>query len=105
VNYGFELTSGLVLPAVLVLLIVPNFALIALLVVALAAAMAVVALAGLVIASPYLLVRSLQRQLAARHRSTVRTVPTAGAVPRPARMLPRSRVVALEHPTPARVSS
>jgi uncharacterized protein (DUF58 family) len=104
VNYGFELTSGLVLPTMLVLLIVPNFALIAVLVIALAAVAAVVALAGAVIASPYLLARSVQRRLAARRPSTVRPVPSTVA-PHPVRMLPRSRVIALEHPTPGQVSS
>ena len=104
-NYGFELTSGLVLPTVLVLLIVPNFALIAVLVIALAAVAAVVALAGAVIASPYLIVRSIQRRVAARQPSTERSVPSEDFVRGPAVMLPRSRVAALEHPTPAGVSS
>ena len=69
-KYGFEWTPGLVLlGAVLVLPLVPSFALIGLLVVALAAVAALVALAGAVLAMPYLLVGSLYRRLAERHQS------------------------------------
>ena len=51
---------------VLILLLVPPFALIGLVVVALAAVAALVALAGAMLASPYLLVRTLRRRLAER---------------------------------------
>jgi hypothetical protein len=80
-TYGLEWIPGVgVLGAVLVLLIVPSFALIGLLVVALAAVAAVVALAGAIIASPYLLVRTVRRHLAERRQSTKRPVPIATAV-------------------------
>jgi Flp pilus assembly protein protease CpaA len=65
---------------VLVLPLVPSFALIGLVVVALAAVAALVALAGAVLAMPYLLVRSLRRRLAERHQSTEGSVPMATAI-------------------------
>jgi hypothetical protein len=75
VKYGFEWAPGLVfLGTVLVLLIVPPFALIGLVVVALAAVAALVA-------TPYLLVRTLRRRLAERHRSTEDSVPMATTIP------------------------
>jgi membrane protein implicated in regulation of membrane protease activity len=70
-KYGFEWTPGLVLLAmVIVLPLVPPFALIAVAALALAAVAALVALAGAVLASPYLLVRYLHRRLAEPRRST-----------------------------------
>ena len=69
--YGFEWKPGVfLLGMVVVLPLVPSFALIGLVVVALAAVAALVALTGAVLAMPYLLVRSLRRRLAERHRST-----------------------------------
>jgi hypothetical protein len=66
-SYGFEWMPGLVLlGTVLVLVLVPSFALIGLVVVALAAVVALVALAGAMLAMPYLLVRFLRRRLAER---------------------------------------
>jgi hypothetical protein len=85
VSYYVEWIPGLViLGSVLVLLIVPGFALIGLVVVALVAVAALVALAGAVLAMPYLLVRSLRRRLAERHQSTEASVPIATAVARAA---------------------
>jgi hypothetical protein len=85
VSYYVEWIPGLVLlGTVLILLIVPGFALIGLVVVALAAVAAVVALAGTVIAMPYLFVRSLRRRLAERHQSTEGSVPMATAIARAA---------------------
>jgi hypothetical protein len=76
VRYGFEWMPGAVLlGTVLVLLIVPSFALIGLVVVALAAVAALVALAGAVLATPYLVVRTLRRRLAERHQSTAASAP------------------------------
>ena len=84
-KYGFEWTPGLVLlGAVVVLPLAPSFAMIGLVVVALAAVAALVALAGAVLAMPYLLVRSLRRRLAERHQSTESSVPMATAVARAA---------------------
>jgi hypothetical protein len=80
-KYGFEWTPGVVLlGTVVVLLIVPPFALIGLAVVALAAVAALVVLAGAVLATPYLLVRNLRRRLAERHGSTEASVPIASAI-------------------------
>jgi hypothetical protein len=85
VKYGFEWTPGLVLlGTVLVFPLVPSFALIALVVVALAAVAALVALAGAILVMPYLLVRSVRRRLAERHRSTEASVPIATAIARAA---------------------
>jgi positive regulator of sigma E activity len=81
VSYYVEWIPGLsVLGTVLILLIVPSFALIGLVVVALAAVAALVALAGAVLATPYLLVRSLRRHLAERHQSSEGSVPMATAI-------------------------
>jgi hypothetical protein len=55
-----------VLGAVLVLLIVPPFALIGLAVVAFAAVAAVVAFVGALLATPYLVVRAVRRRFAER---------------------------------------
>jgi hypothetical protein len=69
-SYGFEWIPGLVLAGTaLVLLLVPAFALIGLAVLALVALAAVVALAGAVVATPYLLARTLRRRLAERHHA------------------------------------
>ena len=65
---------------VVVLPIVPGFALIGLVVVALAAVAALVALAGAVLATPYLLVRTIRRRLAERHGSTEGSVPLGTAI-------------------------
>jgi positive regulator of sigma E activity len=79
--YGSEWIPGLVLlGTVLVLLIVPPFALIALAVVALGAVAALVALAGAILATPYLLARTLRRRLAERHQSTEGSVPIAATI-------------------------
>jgi hypothetical protein len=79
--YGIEWKPGVVLlGAVLVLPLVPSFALIGVVVVALAAVAALVALAGAVLATPYLLVRSLRRHLAERHQSSEGSVPMATAI-------------------------
>jgi hypothetical protein len=73
-SYAVEsMGSGVVLGVVLLLLVVPEFAAIAVvvatiavLVVALAAVVGLVALAAAALASPYLLVRSLRRRVAQR---------------------------------------
>jgi hypothetical protein len=75
-RYGIEWTPGIVLlGAVVVLPLVPGFALIGVVIVALAAVAALVALVGAVLASPYLLVRTIRRHLAERHRSTDGSTP------------------------------
>jgi hypothetical protein len=60
------IASPLVLGLVLLPLLAPPFAMIALFVIAVAALAAVVALAAAVVASPYLLVRHVRRHLAGR---------------------------------------
>jgi phage-related minor tail protein len=88
-GYGSDWAPGLAaLGAVLVLPFVPGLALIALVVVALAAVAGVIALAGAILATPYLLVRAVRRYLAERHESTERTGPIAAPIA-PA-MTPRS---------------
>jgi hypothetical protein len=97
VKYGFEWTPGIVLlGAVVVLPLAPSFAMIGLVVVALAAVAALVALAGAVLATPYLLVRSLRRRLAERHQSPEGSVPIAAAIAQAA--------TAVAEPTTARSS-
>ena len=81
-SYGFEWMPAVVLGGAFVLLIVPSFALIGLVVVALAAVAALVALAGAIIASPFLLARTLRRRLAERHESTQGSVPIVTAIAR-----------------------
>jgi positive regulator of sigma E activity len=83
-SYAIEWAGPVVLGALLLPLIVPSFALIGLLVLALAAVAALVAVAGAVLATPYLLVRSLRRHLAERHQSTEVSVPVAPAIARAA---------------------
>ena len=79
-SYGFEWMPGVaLLGTVLVLLIVPAFALIGLVVVALAAVAALVALVGAILATPYLLVRTVRRHLE-RHQSTKSSLPIATAI-------------------------
>jgi hypothetical protein len=73
VKYGFEWTPALfLLGTVIILPLAPPFALIGLVVVALLAVTALVALAGVIVATPYLLVRSLHRRLEEQHQSTLR---------------------------------
>jgi membrane associated rhomboid family serine protease len=70
-RYGFEWTPGIfVLGLVVVLPLAPGFAMIGLFVVAVAALAALVALVGALLATPYLLVRTVRRRLAERDRST-----------------------------------
>jgi hypothetical protein len=60
------------LGAVLLLVVLPGLALIGLVVVALGALAALVALAGAMLATPYLLVDSLRRRLAERRQTVAR---------------------------------
>ena len=79
--YGLEWIPGTVfVGAVLVVLIIPPFALIGLAVVALAAVAALVALAGAILATPYLLVRTVRRRLAERHIPQPHPLPAAKSV-------------------------
>jgi hypothetical protein len=69
-RYGFEWTPGIfVLGLVVVLPLAPGFAMIGLAIVALVAVAALVALTGAVLATPYLLVRTVRRRLAERNLS------------------------------------
>jgi positive regulator of sigma E activity len=71
-SYSAEwIVTPIVIGAVLVVLIVPPFALIALAVLALAALAALVALVGAVLAAPYLLVRSHRRHVAKRRQERI----------------------------------
>jgi Flp pilus assembly protein TadB len=80
-GYGFEGTPGLVLlGVVLVLPFVPGLALIALVVVALAAVAVLVALAGAILATPYLLARTVRRRHAERHQRKEAPAPIATTI-------------------------
>jgi hypothetical protein len=83
-SYATEWTAVPVFLGALLLLLVPGFALIAVIVVALIAIAALIALAGAILASPYLLVRTVRRRLAERHESTAGAVPLATAIAHPA---------------------
>ena len=77
-SYSAEWTAApFAIGTLLILLIVPSFALIALAVLALAALVALVALAGLILASPYLLVRTVHRRLAERQIPQPHPLPAA----------------------------
>jgi positive regulator of sigma E activity len=79
-SYRIEVIPGLaLLGTALLLLLVPPVALIAVILVATAGLAAVVALAGAVLAMPYLLARYIHRRLANRHRPTETTVPITSA--------------------------
>jgi positive regulator of sigma E activity len=105
VSYAVEWIPGAALAgAVLLVLIVPSFALIGLVVVALGAVAALVALAGAILATPYLLVRSLRRRVAKRRQSTQGSVPIATAIAQAASATNRSGLTALAEPTTARRS-
>jgi hypothetical protein len=93
-SYWPEWSAPLVLGALLLPLIVPSFALIALMVVAVAAVAALAVLAGAILATPYLLVRTLRRRLAERHGSSERSGPIAAAI--------AQATTALTEPTAAR---
>jgi hypothetical protein len=83
-KYGFEWTPGLVvLGMVVVLPLAPPFALIAVAALALAAVAALVVLAGAILATPYLLARTLRRRLAERHQPTQGSLPIATAIAEP----------------------
>ena len=80
-KYGFEWAPGVfLLAAVVVLPLVPGFALIGLVIAALIAVAFLLALAGAVLATPYLLVRSVRRRLAERHQPTEGSVPIVTSI-------------------------
>jgi membrane associated rhomboid family serine protease len=84
VKYGIEWTPALVLFGMVIILpLAPAFAMIGLLVLAVAAVAAVIALAGAVVATPYLVVRGVRRRLDERHRATQGSVPIAAAIVEP----------------------
>jgi hypothetical protein len=110
-SYGVEWIWGpLVSGMVLLLLIVPEFAVIAIAVatiavslVALAALVGLVALAAAAVASPYLLVRSVRRRLA-RTKNMLDPLAErnrgAGRPPAPLRVLGQAHVLAFAHHEP-----
>jgi hypothetical protein len=84
VMYRMEWIPGiLLLGLVVVLPLAPAFAMIGVLVLAIAAIAALIALAGAVLATPYLLVHSLRRHLAERHQTTEAPVQLAAAIAEP----------------------
>ena len=101
-SYSVEWMGGGLVPiygVVLVLLIVPEFAAIALVVVTIAVLVALVALAAAALASPYMLVRTLRR----RHRPTYPRAERAPGADRPPdrlRVVGRAHVAAFAHDEP-----
>jgi hypothetical protein len=84
-SYGLDWIPGTaVLGGVLLLLIVPPFALIAVALLAVVAVAALIALTGAILASPYLIVRTVRRRLAERHDEAE----AAAEVPAPSRLQP-----------------
>src|SRR3954453_24078153 len=109
-SYGVEWMGGAVVSGiVLLLLIVPEFAAIAVVVgaigvlVALAALVGLVALAAAALASPYLLVRSLRRRLAPTKKidPPAERDLRAGRPPDPLRVLGRAHATAFARDEPA----
>jgi hypothetical protein len=104
-SYAVEwIAAPIVLGVVLLPLIVGPFALIALMVVTLAVLATLVALAGAVLATPYLLVDSLHRRLAERRWSAEGPGPVARVIAQTGRATQQSGVAALANPTTARTS-
>jgi hypothetical protein len=110
-SYSVEwMGGGVVCGVVLLLLIVPEFAAIAVvvatiavLVVALAALVGLVALAAAALASPYLLVRSVRRRLVRRKNTMdppAEQDPGADRPPDRLRVLGRAHVTAFAHDEP-----
>jgi len=89
-SYASEWTAVPVFLGALLLLLVPGFALIAVIVAALVAIAALVALAAAVLATPYLVVRAVRRRLAERDRRAAASVTN------------HSSLTALVEPTTAR---
>src|SRR3954447_26153927 len=109
-SYAVEWMGGVVVSGiVLLLLIVPEFAAIAVvvaaigvLVVALAALVGLVALAAAALASPYLLVRTVRRRLAQRRTRRIHSpsgIPSRSAAGSPAG-LARAHMTAFAHDQP-----
>src|SRR3954447_22588990 len=115
-SYAVEwMGGGVVFGIVLVLLIVPEFAAIAIvvatiavLVVALAALVGLVALAAGALASPYLLVRSVRRRLSPTKNTMdplAERDPGADRLPDRVRVLRRAHVTAFAHDEPGQAGA
>jgi hypothetical protein len=86
-SYGLDWIPGTaVLGGVLLLLIVPPFALIAVALLAIVAVAALIALAVAILASPYLIVHTVRRRLAERHETGDGADPAEA--PAPSRLQP-----------------
>jgi hypothetical protein len=104
-SYATEWIPGpIVLGALLLPVIAPAFAMIGVLVVALAALAALVALAGAVLATPYLLARSIRQRLAERPRSTESSGAVARVIAQAEKATQQSGAAALANPATARSS-
>jgi hypothetical protein len=104
VSYAVEWTAAPVLLGAVVLLLIGPVALIAVTVLALAALATLVALAGALLALPYLLARSLGRRLAERRQSTEVTEPIGTAIARAGSATWQSGVAVLVNATTGRSS-
>ena len=104
-SYRIEWVAGVGLfGAVLLPLIAPAFALIGIALVAAVVVAALAALAGAMLALPYLVVRSLHRLLTEQRRSTERSGPVAGVIARTGTATRQSGVAVLANATTARRS-
>jgi hypothetical protein len=105
-SYAVEWMQGGVVPVygiVLLLLIVPEFAAIAVVVATIAVLAGLVALAAAALASPYLLMRSVRRRRCPRKNTMYPLAerdPGADRPPDPLRILGRARVTAFAHDEP-----
>jgi hypothetical protein len=89
---------------VFALMLAGPFALVATLVVVLVAAAAVVALAGAILATPYLLIRHVRLRVAKRRHVAEVRAPIAALIARTGRAAKRPVIPALVKPTTARAS-
>lgn len=104
-SYGVEwMPGGVFLWTVLLFLIVPEFALIGVVVVAAVALAVLIAVAAAMLATPYQLVRTLRRRRAEHRRAATRPAPIATAIGRPATAGDRPGLAALAQPTTARTT-
>jgi membrane protein implicated in regulation of membrane protease activity len=99
-SYAEEWAPGpVLLGGLLLILVAPPFAMIAIVVLAVVVAAALVTLAGAVIAAPYLLARYLRPRLAERRLSTEGPGPVARVIARVGTVTQKSGVAALEDPS------
>jgi uncharacterized iron-regulated membrane protein len=103
-SYRIEFLPAVVVVLLIAVLCVPGLSLLIAIVIVTLAALALLALAGAVLAVPYLLVRSLGRRLAERRQSAEGTGPIARAIAQAGKATRQSGVAVLTNATTARRS-